>query len=58
MLPAIFMTMVCSTYILIAPEGFQLANDLAYIGGALMTTCISALFWIYITKEKKVYSGT
>lgn len=58
MIPAIFMTMVCSTYILIAPEGFQLANDLAYIGGALMTTCISALFWIYITKEKKVYSGT
>ena len=54
MIPAIFMTMVCSTYILIAPEGFQLANDLAYIGGALMTTCISILFWVYITKEKKV----
>lgn len=54
MIPSIFMTMVCSTYILIAPEGFQLANDLAYIGGALMTTCISILFWVYITKEKKV----
>lgn len=58
MIPAIFMTMVCSTYILIAPEGFQLANDLAYIGGALMTICISALFWVYITKEKNAYSVT
>src|SRR5690606_7853377 len=35
-LPAIFMTMVCSTYILIAPEGFKLANNLAYIGGGLI----------------------
>ncbi|CAG0912142.1 unnamed protein product, partial [Cyprideis torosa] len=28
--PALFMTMVCSTYILVAPEGFQLANHIAY----------------------------
>tara|TARA_B110000046_G_scaffold102359_1_gene109991 strand:- start:433 stop:768 length:336 start_codon:yes stop_codon:yes gene_type:complete len=47
MIPAIFMTMVCSTYILIAPEGFQLANDLAYIGGSLITLSITILFWIY-----------
>ena len=56
-IPALFMTMVCSTYILIAPEGFNLDNDVAYLGGALITTCITVLFWIYITKEKKVYSG-
>ena len=56
MIPAIFMTMVCSTYILIAPEGFQLANDLAYIGGSLITLCITILFWIYTTKEKKVFA--
>jgi hypothetical protein len=34
------------------PEGFQLANNLAYIGGAFMTNCFSTLFWVYITKEK------
>ncbi len=55
--PALFMTMVCSTYLLIAPEGFNLDNNVAYLGGALITTCITVLFWIYITKEKKVYSG-
>jgi len=56
MIPAIFMTMVCSTYILIAPEGFQLANDLAYIGGSLITLSITILFWIYTTNEKKVFA--
>ena len=56
MVPAIFMTMVCSTYILIAPEGFQLANDLAYIGGSLITLSITILFWIYTTNEKKVFA--
>jgi len=54
MLPAIFMTMVCSTYILIAPEGFQLANHLAYVGGSFITLGITILFWMYATKRKKV----
>ncbi|MBU2904000.1 carbon starvation protein A [Arenibacter algicola] len=56
LLPAIFMTMVCSTYILIAPEGFELANNLAYIGGATITLCITILFWMYTAKRQK-YSG-
>ena len=53
--PALFMTMVCSTYILIAPEGFELANDVSYIGGALITLVISLLFWRYIVKTRIVY---
>tara|TARA_R110000868_G_scaffold151391_1_gene375870 strand:- start:515 stop:1963 length:1449 start_codon:yes stop_codon:yes gene_type:complete len=53
LLPAIFMTMVCSTYILIAPEGFELANNLAYIGGATITLCITILFWMYTAKRQK-----
>ena len=53
LLPAIFMTMVCSTYILIAPEGFKLANNLAYIGGATITLCITILFWMYTSKRQK-----
>lgn len=55
LLPALFMTMVCSTYILIAPEGFQLPNHLAYIGGAMITVGISLLFRYYIEKTKIVY---
>lgn len=57
LLPALFMTMVCSTYILIAPEGFQLPNHIAYIGGAAITIIISMLFWMYTTQRKKVFVG-
>ena len=57
LLPAIFMTMVCSTYILIAPEGFQLPNDISYIGGALITLIITTVFWIYTAQRKKVFVG-
>lgn len=53
--PAIFMTMVCSTYILIAPEGFELANDIAYWGGALITLCTIILFWTYVMRKKAVF---
>jgi len=51
LVPALFMTMVCSTYILIAPEGFQLPNHVAYIGGSLITLVVSLLFWRYIAKK-------
>jgi carbon starvation protein CstA len=57
LLPAIFMTMVCSTYILIAPEGFQLPNDISYIGGALITLIITTAFWVYTSQKKKVFVG-
>lgn len=55
LLPALFMTMVCSTYILVAPEGFQLPNHIAYMGGAAITIIISLLFWKYTTQRKKVF---
>ena len=57
LLPAIFMTMVCSTYILIAPEGFQLPNDVAYIGGTLITLTITIAFWVYTAQKKKIFVG-
>ncbi|GGW39418.1 carbon starvation CstA family protein [Arenibacter certesii] len=55
LLPAIFMTMVCSTYILIAPEGFKLSNNLAYLGGAVITLFITGLFWIVTINKQKLY---
>lgn len=30
LIPAIFMTAIVSTYILVAPEGFQINNSLSY----------------------------
>ncbi len=35
--PALFMTMVCSTYICIAPEGFHLMDVTSYVIGAVVT---------------------
>jgi hypothetical protein len=32
MVPALFMTMVCSSYILIAPEGLNMAPEYRWIG--------------------------
>ncbi len=55
--PALFMTMVCSTYILIAPEGFHLPNNIAYLIGSLVTLGITALFWIHIAQKKKLIVG-
>ncbi|QTD38456.1 carbon starvation protein A [Polaribacter batillariae] len=52
-IPAFFMTMVSSTYILIAPEGFNLDNQIAYVGGFLITVIITFLFFIYVKKNKK-----
>ena len=52
LVPAVFMTMVCSTYILIAPEGFQLENQKAYLLGVLITIGIITVFWINIHKKQ------
>ena len=54
MIPAVFMTMVCSTYILIAPEGFSLENNIAYLGGAFITSGTWLLFWMYTVQQKKI----
>ncbi len=56
LLPAIFMTMVCTTYILIAPEGFHLPNTIAYWGGGLLTIGITISFWVYTAKRRKVFT--
>ena len=42
LLPALFMTMVCSTYICMAPEGFALPPIAGYaIGGAATLACLA-----------------
>ncbi|MGY6650243.1 carbon starvation CstA family protein [Wenyingzhuangia sp. IMCC45574] len=55
LLPAIFMTMVCSTYILIAPEGFQLNKQIAYVIGGVVTLLVTVVFLVF-SKKKKVFT--
>lgn len=53
LIPALFMTMVCITYILIAPEGFQLNHTIAYISGGLLTVISYVFFSNYALKKNK-----
>lgn len=52
LIPALFMTCVCSTYILIAPEGFSLSSVISYWGG---TACVAvAAIWFVAWYRKSV----
>ncbi len=48
--PAVFMTAVVTSYLLIAPEGFRLASNVAYIGG--LGVAIATVIWFYLTKGR------
>lgn len=50
-LPATFMTAVCSTYILMAPEGLGLSSTFAYPAGAIAS--VAALFWFLTVASRK-----
>ncbi len=54
LIPAVFMTAVISTYILFAPEGFALGEDMAYIIGISITTIIAGWFFWYKMKLNKL----
>ncbi|WP_025765300.1 carbon starvation CstA family protein [Dyadobacter tibetensis] len=46
LVPSVFMTMVCSSYILLAPEGFSIAHTPAYLAAAVLTVgSVIAFFW-------------
>lgn len=52
LLPALFMTAVCSTYLCMAPEGFALPTTWGYsIGG---TCALVGLVWFMIWKKKTI----
>lgn len=52
LLPALFMTLMCSTYILIATEGFALNPPIAYtLGGAIALT---AAVWFILWHRKQM----
>ena len=50
LIPALFMTSVCSTYILIAPEGFGLSSSVSYILG--FCCVLIAIIW-FVTWYRK-----
>lgn len=53
LLPALFMTYVCSTYIIIAPEGLAMPQGVSYISGGTITVIALIWFIIWYRKEHK-----
>ena len=51
LLPALLMTLVCSTYICIAPEGLSLPQNISYIIGSICT--IAGLLWFIAWYRKR-----
>ena len=50
LIPALFMTAVCSTYICIAPEGLAFAHPLSYSIGGVCT--LVATIWFFVWKRR------
>ena len=50
LLPALLMTLVCSTYICIAPEGFSLPQCISYVIGVICT--LAGMIWFIIWYRK------
>ncbi|WP_339146379.1 MULTISPECIES: carbon starvation protein A [unclassified Sutcliffiella] len=53
MIPAIFMTMATTTYILNAPIGFRLPIQASYVGAAMFTIIIIGLFYVKAIASRK-----
>ena len=52
LLPALMMTAVITTYLLLAPEGFALSKSISYSAGAGCTVLSAVAFWAYKVKNK------
>jgi len=52
LIPAVFMTVVCACYILVAPEGLQLSQHIAYPIGGAITLMIMTIFGVYVYRFK------
>jgi carbon starvation protein CstA len=59
MIPAMFMTMVCSTYLFVAPrpEGFGLSYPVSLTIGASVTAAVAAVFFLWKKSAKPVSTG-
>ena len=51
LLPAMFMTVVCTSYILVAPEGFQLPLCVGIVSGLVFMCLLTALFGYWLVRR-------
>ncbi len=53
LLPAMFMTLVCTSYIMYAPEGFQLPWMASVVVGVVLMLVSTAFFFRFIVRRNK-----
>jgi carbon starvation protein CstA len=53
LIPSLFMTMVITTYILLAPEGLGLNKNISYFIGGVITFFAGLFFALYMIKNKR-----
>lgn len=53
LLPAMFMTVVCTSYILVAPEGFMLPLRVGIISGLAFMCVLAALFAAWLVRRRR-----
>ncbi len=53
LLPALFMTVVCTSYILIAPEGFGLQLEIGLYAGLAMMVLLALIYWKFLKSITK-----
>jgi carbon starvation protein CstA len=56
LVPAMFMTVVCTSYIIIAPEGFSLPWLYGVIAGLVLMVCFTGGFFIWKNKNSNQYN--
>ena len=54
LIPALFMTAVCSTYIFVAPEGLGMENGISQIIGFAITIVVLAFFLVWKKKTGNI----
>ena len=54
LIPALFMTAVCSTYIFVAPAGLGMENGISQIIGFAITIVVLAFFLVWKKKSSKI----
>ena len=52
LLPAMFMTVVCTSYILVAPEGFQLPLCVGIVSGLVFMCLLTALLGYWLVRRR------
>ncbi|WP_102407163.1 carbon starvation protein A [Parabacteroides bouchesdurhonensis] len=52
LIPALFMTAVCSTYIFVAPEGLGMATGISQMLGGVITLVVAIFFFVWKYRNK------